>query len=425
MSSTWWTILLLALPGALPAAEPCRPIDGIQSLLQPGRVLLLGEIHGTVESPAFTAEIACHAALADLPVIVGVELSTGDQPRVDAFMNSQGGEEDRHALLSGPQWQSSYQDGRASHAMLELIDRLRRLRRKGRDVRVAMFDAPAVRGAQQRDRDMAENLAEVVSSSLQAVVIVLTGNNHSRITEGTPRSPSFEPMGYLLGRLVSFERLTALNVAHGGGSAWICAPECGVRDLGGRHGELAWAVEIDEATRPAGHSGWYHVGTITASPPAKLPRFEVPLHTPKSTEAPAPGQVGSVESEQRAVPERIDTRPLSGTESRLQGSWQAYDHATRGKTWRFRFDGRAFRAQGAPEDWYEGHIAIDDQREPAQIDFTIDDCKCAYKDMTSEAIFAWNGASLVIAAPEPGEPRPQQFLESSGQMMLLVPALQD
>ena len=44
------------------AAASCEPIEGIQALLKPGRVLLLGELHGTVESPEFTREVACHAA---------------------------------------------------------------------------------------------------------------------------------------------------------------------------------------------------------------------------------------------------------------------------------------------------------------------------------------------------------------------------
>lgn len=416
----WLLPLAMASLGLAVAAEPCRPIDGVRPLLQPGRVLLLGEIHGTVESPAFALDVACHAARADLPVVVGIELSTGEQARVDAFLASPGTEEDRSALLAGSQWQAGYQDGRASRAMFGLIDGLRRLRREDRDVRVAMFDVPAVRGGQQRDRDMARNLAAVVAASPRSMVIVLTGNNHSRITKGTPRNSTYEPMGYVLGGETSFDNLIALNAAHGGGSAWICAPECGVRDLAGRHGEAAWTIEIDEATRPAGHSGWYHVGTITASPPARLSPSELPLHPATSTGTPTPKRPGTSETEAASTsPERSAKRPLSETEAKFQGEWQAYDFGSRSKTWVFQFEGRSFRAQAGADDWYEGRIAIRDDREPAQIDFAIDDCRCSYKGMTSEAIYHWDGESLVISAPRPGSPRPPRFVESSGQMMLL------
>jgi len=56
------------------------------------------------------------------------------------------------------------------------------------------------------------------------------------------------------------------------------------------------------------------------------------------------------------------------------------------------------------------------------MDFAIDDCRCAYKGMTSEAIFMWDGELLVISAPQPGSRRPQRFVESSGQMMRLLRA---
>ena len=99
---------LFAGLGTAFAAEPCAPIDGIQPLLKPGRILLLGEIHGTTESPAFALDVACHAAHSELPVIVGLELRSELQSGVDAFLDSEGSEEDRSALLSGPQWQWNY-----------------------------------------------------------------------------------------------------------------------------------------------------------------------------------------------------------------------------------------------------------------------------------------------------------------------------
>ena len=86
------------------------------------------------------------------------------------------------------------------------------------------------------------------------------------------------------------------------------------------------------------------------------------------------------------------------------------------------FDGRRFRAQAGEDDWYEGRIELREGEKPAQIDFAIEDCNCSYKGTVSEGIFRWDGESLVVAAPRPGAPRPSWFVETSGQMMRLLPA---
>jgi hypothetical protein len=40
------------------------PIDGIDGLLAPARVVLLVELHGSMEIPAFLGEMVCHALAA-------------------------------------------------------------------------------------------------------------------------------------------------------------------------------------------------------------------------------------------------------------------------------------------------------------------------------------------------------------------------
>ena len=324
---------------------------------------MLGEIHGTTESPAFALDVACHAAHSDLPVIVGLELRSKLQSEVDAFLDSEGSEEDRSALLSGPQWQWNYQDGRASRAMLDLIDGLRRLRRAGRAVRIVMFDESGAGGGQDRDRAMAGNLATAAATAKDAMMIVLTGNHHSRVTVGSARAATYEPMGYVLGQATSFDRIVALNVAHGGGSAWICNPDCGVSRLGGHHGDKRWAVEIDEVTRPAGHQGWYHVGTIEASTPARFSPDEAAqamsvIEAIRGAAKPKVAETTKAPSPEPERPTGVDDSPLTEVETKIQGEWQAYDEGSKYKTWKFTFTGRRFHAVGGVDDWYEGHIAI-------------------------------------------------------------------
>lgn len=47
----------------------CTKIPGSAALLAPGKVVLLGELHGTNESPSFVASLACNAVVAGLDVV--------------------------------------------------------------------------------------------------------------------------------------------------------------------------------------------------------------------------------------------------------------------------------------------------------------------------------------------------------------------
>ncbi|MCP3978065.1 MAG: hypothetical protein GY716_01870, partial [bacterium] len=267
-------LLSIALAAVPAAAADCPPIAGLEPLLQPGRVLLLGEIHGTGESPAFVADVACHAASRKLPVVVGLELSSVEQKRVDRFLDSAGTPEDREQLVAGPTWQRGYQDGRNSHAMVELIDALRLLRAAGAAVDVSLFDASGAGGGQARDRAMGHNLARVAQRATKALTVALAGNLHSRTTKGRARNVDYEPLGYVLAKSIDAERVVALDVAHGGGAAWICSQECGVVEFGEKGDAKSWVIEIGDATRTPGHHGRYHVGRLSASRPARLERSE-------------------------------------------------------------------------------------------------------------------------------------------------------
>ena len=112
--------------------------------------------------------------------------------------------------------------------------------------------------------------------------------------------------------------------------------------------------------------------------------------------------------------------PLSPEELKLQGRWQAYAVDSEHKLWAFEFAGRTFTARAGEDDWYEGHIVIRNDSDPAQLDFAIADCLCGYKGMSSQAIYRWNGDALEVSAPTPGDPRPREFQALSGQMMRLL-----
>jgi hypothetical protein len=268
--------LLPSLLAAQAAAPPpaCRAIRGIESLLKPGAVVMLGEMHGTNESPAFLSDTVCHAIRAGLQVTVGLEVPREEDGRVAAFVESAGTAADRTALLAGPFWQDAYQDGRRSEAMAQLIEQLRRLRKDGGKVRVLLLDIAKFSSNQERDQAMAARLREAIGASPTDLFLTLTGNVHNRTVRGTPWVANYEPFGYLLtqGSGPAGTRLISLDVSHTGGAAWICtndkAEDCHSRPLRGEGQGQDLAVVLGEAADANGYHGRYNVGTLTASPPA-------------------------------------------------------------------------------------------------------------------------------------------------------------
>ncbi len=104
------------------------------------------------------------------------------------------------------------------------------------------------------------------------------------------------------------------------------------------------------------------------------------------------------------------TGPLSPLEAKFQGTWKP------GYT--IVIEGRDFCADTQQDEWYEGYIVIRADEEPAHFDFVIEDCACGYKGMSSKGIYHQDGETIVVAAPVPGNPRPQDF-EKNNQRVLM------
>ncbi len=250
----------------------CRAYEGLTSLIRPGAALLVGEMHGTIESPEFVGAVACAAIERRLGVTVALEVPREERARVVTFLGSSGTANDRAALLAGPFWQAEYQDGRRSQAMLALFDHLRRLRGSG-SLEVALIDrAESPATSQARDRWMAEALMAALAERRHGFVVSLTGNVHSRLERGVPWDPDFEPAGFIVRSAQPLLDLVSLDVSYARGSAWICrsaeAASCGVREFGGRGAEQGGRVVLFPAVRD-GYGGVYEVGAVSASLPAK------------------------------------------------------------------------------------------------------------------------------------------------------------
>jgi peptidoglycan/xylan/chitin deacetylase (PgdA/CDA1 family) len=263
------SIVLNAGAQPQPTTLSCTDVPGLAPLLHAGHVVLLGEMHGTNESPLFLRNAVCTALQNGHAVTVGLEIPRTETAAVDAFFDAPEGEAAERRLLQGPIWQRTYQDGRASRAMRDLLNSLRAYRAAGLPVRVVLIDDPAVPA--RRDSAMSARIQTARAAAPDDVFLVLTGNVHNRLTVGTQWDASYEPMGYLLRRAVDAGRITSLDVAHAGGEAWVCfgstASDCGVRSIGKRGAE-GDGVTLFAKPDAQAYDGHYHVGRLTASLPA-------------------------------------------------------------------------------------------------------------------------------------------------------------
>jgi hypothetical protein len=247
------------------ASATCAGVDGVDQLLAPGIVVLVGEVHGTAQSPAFVSALACNAIGAGFPVTVALEIPVDEAGRVDAFLASGGAEADRAALIAGPFWAPSAADGRSSIAMVDLIDDLRVARAAAMSIAVALLDS----SVSDRDAAMAARVADAAAADPDGIVIALTGNVHTRVQPDPAADPAVVPMGQLVTGLLGADRVVALDVTHAGGSAWVCTDACGETTLqGGGPPDSAFRLSLHLDDASSGFHGEYSVGPLTASPPA-------------------------------------------------------------------------------------------------------------------------------------------------------------
>lgn len=249
----------------------CPRIEGAERILTPGAVVMVGELHGTSTIPASFLELVCQALSDGMSVTVALEIDGSEEERIRRYLESAGSDADRSELIQGPFWQSSYQDGRRSLAMVALLSALREMVAEGTELDVVLLDREGFPSAQARDAFMAERIVEVAEAAPEDVVLSLTGDIHSRVHPGVPWDAGFEPMGLIVQRRLTPRHVYGLDVVHPGGEAWICTPggpeACGPRAVG-PSAATASRRGITLGPGAPSHDGVLSVGPLEASPPA-------------------------------------------------------------------------------------------------------------------------------------------------------------
>lgn len=222
----WMSGWILALAANVALASPPEPYTEaatqIATHAADNRLLVLGELHGTRETPLLVRALLDHYTAQGIPVRLALELPVAENSALETYITSNGTAAARQALRTTNYWKvkDHLHDGRRSEDMLDLIESVRLLRAEGRDVDVAGFDRtpnPADAAPGTRDADMAKELRDRYAAlPANGRLLVLTGNMH-----GT-RSPP-DRLGYATATsLLKDLPLYNVRIEARGGEFWGC-----------------------------------------------------------------------------------------------------------------------------------------------------------------------------------------------------------
>ncbi len=233
----WMAGWILTLASHVALASPPDPYSEaatqIATHAADHRLLVLGELHGTRETPLLVRALLEHYVAQGVPVRLALELPVAENAALETYITSTGDAAAGRALRTTNYWKvkDHLHDGRRSEDMLDLIEAVRRLRAEGHDITVAGFDRtpnPADDAPGTRDANMAKELRDRYAElPAHGRLLVLTGNMHGM------RSPP-ERLGHLtVTALLKDQPLYNVRIEARGGEFWGCRGDrrCGALPL--------------------------------------------------------------------------------------------------------------------------------------------------------------------------------------------------
>jgi erythromycin esterase-like protein len=226
-------VIGMALGAANAAPAPVTRVeDTAAQIIQhagDARLIVLGEYHGTAETPRLVADLVERYSRDNAAVRLGLEMPMSENVALARYLRSNGDPDAREALRTTPFWsvKDNQHDGRRSRDMLDLIESIRSLRAQGRNVGVAGYDVEsgASNGNEARDAAMATHLHQQFNALPPgARMLVLTGNVHAMRSPPADAPPEMQQRtmaSHLLDLPLYSVRLEALR-----GHFWACVQPC-------------------------------------------------------------------------------------------------------------------------------------------------------------------------------------------------------
>ncbi len=181
-------------------AEDLRKLSGWEELanLAQNKIVLFGDTHSKKGSANTIVSYLEYLGKTDRSVLIGIEISSSEQSRLDTFMASDGSETAVTALLSdSPFWEHpGAHDGRANAAWLNVIKMARDMREDGQSITLIAIIVSHPPGVNW-DGPAANGFMETMTGEKFDTAIVLAGNLHT-IQSEFPLNLDY-PFGYYLG----------------------------------------------------------------------------------------------------------------------------------------------------------------------------------------------------------------------------------
>lgn len=235
--------VISALSLAVAASDPdsdCSAPEGSHALLSDtaGRLMLVGETHGSEQPPAFVRSLVCLSLARGESLTLALEIAHTEQAELEAWLAAERSEDATRQYVEASRfWNSRFRDGRSSHAMLALLEYVRDERNSGADIAILAADYHPETDPDEtqdqfvRDRVMARRLEEVAGQADRT--IFLGGNIHTRRVPMDFHGQTLETIG---GYIEQTEFVSVLAMT-GAGETWNCRmTEDGESDCGRHQG---------------------------------------------------------------------------------------------------------------------------------------------------------------------------------------------
>lgn len=247
--------------------------DTLVGALSTFRLITVGEVHGSNESPEFVTGLVEGLAHRGRRVVLGLEMLSSDQAAVDAYLHG-----DSSALCRMTFFTRYHPDGRSSVALVQLLNRMRALP----GVTVVVFDSG--QGQSARDSLMAVLFLRQFAAAPGDIAVMLAGNVHAAVDSNAAMfmemfKHPYHSMGVqLLATPGSpFARASTLAIYESaqGGAFWDCQADertnqehCGVHQTGARApSKLREPYEWTMEDPPSGYDASLIIATATPAHP--------------------------------------------------------------------------------------------------------------------------------------------------------------